>query len=150
MPSAPPASGPALVVLIDTNVILDVALALEPWVHEATLLLDHASRGTVRAFVAGHAVTTLYYIVERARGQTVAVGAVSDLLSILDVVELGAADFQRALTFRLRDYEDAVQAAACLRVGAAYLVTRNPKDFTSAPVTTRSAGEVLALLSREP
>jgi hypothetical protein len=51
------------------------------------------------------------------------------------------------LSLGLADYEDAVQVAACLTVGAHFLVTRNPRDFKSAPVVTRSAGEVLALLA---
>jgi len=43
--------------------------------------------------------------------------------------------------------EDAVQAVACLRVGADFLVTRNPKDFRGAPITLRAPGEVLALIA---
>ncbi len=63
------------------------------------------------------------------------------------MVPLGTADFQRALGLALSDFADAVQAAACLHVGADYRVTRNPKDFQGAPVTTRAPGEVLALLA---
>ena len=76
-----------------------------------------------------------------------AITAVGDLLQLVDVVALGRADFQRALSLGLADYEDAVQAAAYLRIGADALVTRNPRDFKRAPVVTRSAGEILALLA---
>ncbi len=47
----------------------------------------------------------------------------------------------------LSDFEDAVQAAACLTAGADYLVTRNGKDFKGAPVATRTPGEILASLA---
>jgi len=144
--SASPAATTAPILLLDTNVILDVVLARQPWEADATRLLDRAARGDARGFVAGHAVTTIYYIVERVRDRATAVTAVADLLQVLDVVELGRADFQRALALGLRDYEDAVQAAACLRIGARYLVTRNERDFKGAPVTPRSPGEVLAVL----
>lgn len=70
----------------------------------------------------------------------------SDLLQLLTVVALSSADFQRALGLGLKDYEDGVQAAACLQIGADYLVTRNEKDFKGAPVTPRTAGEVLAVI----
>ena len=136
-----------LKLLLDTNVILDVVLARAPWDVEAVLLLEAISRGRAAGFVAGHAVTTVHYVVERAKGRAAAVTAVSDLLQLVDVVPLDAADFQRALSFGLRDYEDAVQAAACLRIGADVLVTRNARDFKGAPVRTRSAGETLALLA---
>lgn len=134
-------------VLVDTNIVLDVVLERAPWVDDATTLLDAIAKGRVQGYVAGHAVTTVHYIVERERGGTLAATAVSDLLQLLDVVPLGAPDFQRALGLKLRDFEDAVQVAACLQVGADYLATRNAKDYRGAPVAVRSPGEVLAILA---
>jgi predicted nucleic acid-binding protein len=93
------------------------------------------------------AVTTVYFIVERAKGRAAATTAVSDLLDILDVVALEGADFRRPLALGLEDYEDAVQVAACLKVGARFLVTRNERDFKGAPITPRSAAEVLAFFA---
>lgn len=136
-----------LKLLIDTNVLLDVVLERKPWVEDATALLDALAKGRAQGYVAAHAVTTVYYVVERERNRTLAATAVTDLLQLLTVVPLGNADFQRALGLGLRDFEDASQAAACLQVGADCLVTRNPKDYKSAPVPLRSAGEALALLS---
>lgn len=133
--------------LVDTNVVLDVVLNRQPWAADAAALLDAVEKGRAQGYIAGHAVTTVYYIVEKQRGRSVAATAVSDLLQLLLVVPLSAADFQRALGLALSDFEDGVQAAACLQVSADYLVTRNPKDFQGAPVTTRAPGEVLALLS---
>ena len=135
-----------LSVLVDTNVVLDLILDRAPWADDASRLLDAIGSARLRGFIAGHAVTTVHYIVERVRDHTRAATAVSDLLELLDVVSVGSADFQRALSLGLRDYEDAVQAAACLKVGASFLVTRNPKDFKGAPVEIRSPAEVLALL----
>lgn len=135
------------VLLIDTNVLLDVILGRTPWVDDATLVLDAISRGRARGYVAGHAITTVHYVVEREQDRTTAATAVSDLLLILDVVPLGSADFRRALALGLKDFEDAVHVAACLQVGADFLVTRNERDFKGAPVIPRSAGEVLAILS---
>ena len=136
----------SLSVLVDTNVVLDLILDRSPWADDASRLLDAIGNARLRGFIAGHAVTTVHYIVERERDHTRAATAVSDLLELLDVVSLESADFQRALSLGLRDYEDAVQVAACLKVGASFLVTRNTKDFKGAPVETRSPGEVLALL----
>jgi predicted nucleic acid-binding protein len=146
--SAPSASPRAL--LIDTNVILDVILERVPWANEGALLLDAIARGEARGFVAGHAVSTVHYIVERAVGLAAANTGVSDLLQVLGVVPLESADFQRALALGLKDHEDAVQVAACLKVGADHLVTRNARDYRSAPVSVRSPGEVLAVLRAGP
>ena len=134
-------------VLIDTNVLLDVILEHAAWVDEATALLDRSARGEIEGYVAAHSVTTIYYIVERERDRRTALTALGDLLSTVAVAELGGADFHRALALGLRDFEDAVQAAACLRIGADFLATRNAKDFKGAAVTTRTPGEILALLT---
>ena len=135
-----------LTVLFDTNVILDLVLAREPWASDAALLLAAVERGVVAGWMASHAVTTVNYIVSRESGRTAAASAVGDLLQLLMVVPLDSTDFQRALVIGLGDYEDAVQVAACLRVGADYLVTRNARDFKGARVEVETAGGVLAVL----
>jgi predicted nucleic acid-binding protein len=139
--------GVRFTLLLDTNVILDVILARAPWDGDAVQLLDAVARGRATGFVAAHAVTTIHYIVERAKSRVAATTAVSDLLQVVDVVPVDRSDLHRALSLGLADYEDAVHAAACLRAGADILVTRNPRDYRGAPVLTRSAGEVLALLA---
>jgi predicted nucleic acid-binding protein len=136
-----------ITVLVDTNILLDVILDRDPWANDATALLDKIASDEAHGYVAGHAVTTIYYLVERARGRAAATTAMSDVLDILTVVPLEGTDFQRALSLGLDGYEDGLQAAACLKVGARFLVTRNERDFKGAPVTPRSAAEVLALLT---
>lgn len=150
MPATRPVKPPRqLALLMDTNVVLDVILAREPWAADAVRLLDTIERGGARGFVAAHAVTTVHYVVAKASDRTTANTAVADLLEVLTVVETGAAEFHRALAMGLGDFEDAVQAAACLTAGADHLVTRNARDFKGAPVSTRTPGEVLALLSNQ-
>lgn len=135
------------ILLIDTNVILDVILARMPWADDGVRVLDAIAKRRARGFMAAHSVTTAYYVVEKARGRAVANSAVSDLLGTLSVVPLEDADFSRAMALGLGDFEDAVQVAAHLKVGADYLITRNAKDFKGAPVVTLSAGELVAILS---
>lgn len=132
--------------LLDINVVLDVVLARSPWAGEAALLLSAVEAGRAEGHVAGHTIPTIHYLVARARDRRLAATAVTDLLRIVHVVPLGDADFQQALVLGLDDFEDAVQAAAALRIGADFLVTRDEKDFQGIPVPVRSAGEVLALL----
>lgn len=143
--------GPAerTVLLLDTNVILDVVLARDPWDHQAAQLLDAVARGAMVGLVAAHTVTTVHYVVARARDRRTATTAVNDLLQLVEVVPLATVDFHRALSLGLRDFEDAVQAAACLRAGAHFLVTRNARDFRGAPVELRSPAEALALVPSE-
>ncbi|MGH8588177.1 MAG: type II toxin-antitoxin system VapC family toxin, partial [Gammaproteobacteria bacterium] len=71
--------------LIDTNVVLDAILERKPWVEDATALLDAIAKGRAEGHIAGHTVTTVYYIVERERNRSVAATAINDLLQLLNV-----------------------------------------------------------------
>jgi predicted nucleic acid-binding protein len=135
-------------ILFDINVVLDVVLGRAEWVDESAALLDRAERRQVTGYVAAHTVTTVHYIVARAASRRKAATAVTDLLRILHVVPIAEADFAQALVLGFADFEDAVQAAAALKIGADYVATRNVSDFKTSPVKARSPGEILALLKR--
>lgn len=144
----PPVGGTApRSVFLDTNVLVDYVLGRDPWEDDATRIMQAISSGRLRGFVAGHSVTTLFYLVARARDGIVATRAVSLLLSIITVVTLDHHDFQHAATLSLRDFEDAVQAVACLRAEADVLVTRDARDFARAPVNMCSPRELRVMLS---
>lgn len=132
--------------IVDTNVVLDVVLGRDPWAVEAARLLSAIEEGKAEGHLAGHSVTTVYYVVAKARDDGTARQAVSDLLDILDIVPPTDEIFRRALTLPITDYEDAVQAACALRVGADAFVTRNPGDFQGVDVPCEPAGAVLAQL----
>lgn len=137
---------PALDVLLDTSVLLDVFLARAPWHLDAQRLLSAADLGRVRGHVALHTPSTVYYVVTKFLGRRAATTAVHELLGMLRVVEMGTADYRRALTLGLADFEDALQVAACLRAGIAYLATRDAAGFKGAPVSAHAPAEILALL----
>jgi predicted nucleic acid-binding protein len=122
--------------LIDINVVLDVVEEREPFKGESGELLSRLEQGRDRdgpqGFIAGHTITTIYYLAARSQGSSVAAGAVSDLLSIAHVVPLDLVDFTRALALHaagVKDFEDAVQVAAALKVGADALVTRDKRHY---------------------
>jgi predicted nucleic acid-binding protein len=135
-----------VIVLCDVNVVLDVLLRREPWFREAAILLSAAERGEVDVCVAGHTITTVYYLVAGQKDRGAATQAVADLLRIVRVVPLGTADFQQALLLGMGDFEDSVQVAAGLKEGAEYVVTRDARHFRASPLRPRTAAEILALL----
>jgi predicted nucleic acid-binding protein len=137
-----------LKLLLDINIVLDVVLEREPWAAEAAVLLSHLERGEAEGFVASHTITTLYYIVRKEKDRRAAATAVTDLLRIVRVVPLADADYQQAIALGLDDFEDAVQAAAALNIGAEFLISRNADDFADIAVPIRTAGEILGLMGQ--
>ena len=132
--------------LLDINVLLDVLLQRDPWAESAASLLTRIERGEANGFVAGHTLTTIHYVVSRARNRQMAAAAVSDLLRFLEVVPIEKVDFSQALVLPMDDFEDAVQAAAALKIGVDYIVTRDEKGFGGLPIPSVNSGEVLSLL----
>ena len=131
--------------LLDINVLLDVLLQRDPWAEAAAHLLTRIERGEASGFVAGHTLTTIHYIVSRARDRQSAASAVSDLLRFLEVVPIEKVDFSQALILPMDDFEDAVQASAALKIGVDYVVTRDEKGFSGLNIPSVNSGEVLSL-----
>jgi predicted nucleic acid-binding protein len=116
-------------VLFDTNVLLDVLLAREPHLTDSARALDAAASGQVLGFIAAHAVTTIFYLLERELGGPRAKAVLGGLLGPLVVAPVTDATIRIALAGPLADFEDGVTLAAAQEVGAAVIVTRNGKDF---------------------
>lgn len=115
-------------ILIDTDVLLDVALIREPHAEQSTAVLRWAEAGGDAA-VAWHSLANCAYLL-RARGRPF----LSELIQIIEVAPASTADARRALALPMADLEDAFQAAAALAWGANAIVTRNIADYRRSPV----------------
>lgn len=132
--------------LLDINVLLDVLLQRDPWAEPAANLLTRIERGEAEGFIGGHTLTTIHYVMSRARDRQVAAAAVTDLLRFLEVIPIEKMDFSQALVLPMEDFEDAVQAAAALKIGVDYIVTRDEKGFGGLAIPSVNSGEILSLL----
>lgn len=132
--------------LLDINVLLDLVLERNPWAGSAARLLTRVERGEVEGHVPGHTLTTIHYVVARAKDRHAAAAAVTDLLRFLEVVPIEKVDFSQALVLPMDDFEGAVQAAAALKIGADYIVTRDEKGFGGLSIPSVNSGEILSLL----
>jgi len=75
-------------VVYDTNVVLDVLLQRDPHFQASARALDAAGCDQVEGYVAGHAITTIAYILQKAVGAARARLILSDLLSRLQVASV--------------------------------------------------------------
>ena len=129
-------------VLIDTNVILDVWLAREPFLKDSARILSAAETGLIAGIIAPTTVTTLYYLVKKLKGDFRARGLLQDLLSICEVGVLRQSEIERALQSKVKDFEDAVIEAVALESAADVIVTRNLSDFKNSRVPAKEPQEI--------
>ena len=121
-------------ILIDANVLLDVALA-RPGLHEASgEALSQCGGEENAAFVAWHTLSNVYYILRKQANHDQAVEFLEDLLQWVQVVGVGHADAIRAFGYGMRDVEDALQVSAAEACSADVILTRNIGDFRASPI----------------
>jgi len=123
-------------IMLDTNVILDIALDRHPFVESATTLLQTARRINCMLFVTATTITDLYYVTRRAKGHTIALDFIVDLLEFVDIAGVDREVISRALRSEVIDFEDAIQESAAKMQNVDFIVTRNVKDFANSTVET--------------
>ncbi len=134
--------------LLDVNVVLDALLARPPHPDAAMKLWAAVEGRQVAGFLPAHGVTTLFYLLARAKGSAAARRAAGDLLAVFRVAAVDQTILQRALTLAWPDFEDAVCAAAAEAAGCDLIVTHDPAGFKGSPVPTVDAATALSLLDR--
>ena len=131
-------------VIIDLNVLLDVIQKRLPHYDASAKALSRVLNGEVDGVLPGHAVTTIYYVVAKYADRDRADDAVDWMVDHFDVEASGKADFVRARSLSMKDFEDAVIAALAERAGCDYIVTRNVTDFAGSPVPAITPLEFLS------
>ena len=133
-------------ILIDTDVLIDVALDRQPFSDAASELLDRLQTGPKRAFVAWHTLSNFYYLVTPARGDSDVRAFIAELIRFVAVADCDTNAMDFALQLRMADFEDAMQVAAARASGARYVVTRNARDFRRSPIPAITPEEALEAL----
>lgn len=133
--------------LVDSDILVDVALDRAPHAESAGRVLDAVQRRTVAGFIAWHTVANFYYVVRTKKGHAVATDFLADLLAFMSIAATDANDAKAALRLNMRDFEDALQAAAAVKCSANFIVTRNARHYRRSPVPAISPAAALAQLA---
>jgi predicted nucleic acid-binding protein len=118
-------------VLYDTNVVLDVLLRRHPHYQFSVAALDVVEKQSaiVEGYIAGHAITTLDYLLRKQVGKAQSRTALTKLLEKIQVAPVTDTAIRQALQTSFSDFEDAVCHAIALEMGLSVIVTRNIGDF---------------------
>lgn len=133
--------------LLDTDILIDVALDRRPYSESAARLLDRVERGQGDAFIAWHTVSNFYYLVSSSRGDTDTRDFIVELTRFVAIAPTDTESVRYAASLSMGDFEDAMQVAAARACGAAHIVTRNLRDYVQSPIPAISPQDALALLN---
>lgn len=130
--------------LIDTDVLIDVALDRQPFSEKAVRLLEMLETGTAhQGFVAWHSLANFYYLVSANKDRHLAHDFICELLVFIQVAPTGTQQARDALSLGLSDFEDALQVVAATACQARYIVTRNIRHYRKSPIPAVTPGRLL-------
>jgi predicted nucleic acid-binding protein len=132
-------------VLLDTNIILDIALKREPYFASAFKLFELIDKGVIEAFVTGSSITDIFYIARRDLGSNIARNFLIELVEVVPVVGVDHSVIVSALNSEIKDFEDAVQVFSAISSDINIVITRNKDDFVNTQVDVYTPIEFLAL-----
>lgn len=120
-------------VLIDTNIIVDVALDREPFFAESDRILTFVEEAQIQGYISASTFSDLYYIIRRDKGRDWSLDFLRQLATFCQVATVDNSVISMALASNFKDFEDAIQYSTAVINLIDAIVTRNPRDF---PVTT--------------
>ena len=121
-------------ILLNTDVLVDIALDRHPHSESASELLDRIEHGAEAAYIAWHSVSNLYYVIAPAVGGVSARDFIVELTRFVAVATTDTEGIRYAAELPMADFEDAMQVAAARACGARHIVTRNVSDYVRSPI----------------
>ena len=95
-------------ILFDTNIILDVFLARQPFLENAAKLFAKVEQGRIEGILGATTVTTLYYLISKQLGQKQTKQVIETLLNLFKIGAVDHLVLRTSLSLDFQDYEDTV------------------------------------------
>lgn len=130
-------------ILVDTNVILDVLCDRKEFVADALRVFQCCETQRITGYISALFIPNIVYIMRKELNPERIREILHILTMVFTVAELRESDLLKAAGLPFSDYEDAIQSACAVRVGADYIVTRNGKDFAGSVVPAVTPAELL-------
>ena len=132
---------------VDSDILLDLILAREPFVAEARKLFQLAETGKVAICSSPLIFANIFYILRREQpGETVK-AILRNLRLLVTMLPMDQTTVDQALASPFSDFEDALQYHTALPRRVQAIITRNTRDYRNAVLPVLTAGEYLAQIS---
>ena len=136
-----------MVILVDTNILMDIIANREPYAEYGKQILEKCAKREVIGIMAAHSFPNLFYILRKDFNQKERRDLLKKLCSIFRISDLNRKKILAALeNNEFLDFEDCLQEECAVEEIADYIVTRNPNDFTKSRVQVIQPDEFLHLL----
>jgi hypothetical protein len=128
-------------VFIDSDVILDVALAREPFFSSSKMVLAMAENNVIVGNISSNCIANIYYILRKLGGDIKAREFISNIVKYISVITINHQSVLKALKSKFSDFEDALQYYSALENQCEYIITRNIEDYKNSKINILSPEE---------
>ena len=128
------------VLLLDTNILLDFALARNGKENLQSIknIFKNIESWYIQGIVAFQSVPTCIYILEKEKTHIEVIKYISYVAENFTIQWSNNITILNALKLNFKDTEDALIAQCALESWADYIITNNLKDFKHSPLTALS------------
>lgn len=116
-------------VLVDGEILLDILLDRDVFAEEASKLWQLIESQQIEAYVTPTTLSKIFEIGRESQGVEIAWQAVSQFQEIMKVCPVDANIIQKASSFKLDDFEVAVQLACATVMKLDVIITRKIQEF---------------------
>lgn len=139
-----------MVILIDTNVVLDIILKRPPYCVAAADIFKICAMKRVTGYIAIHSISNIFFILRKSYTADERRKILKDILKIFTVAGTSHQGVLEALEKNeFKDFEDCLQDECAREVGADYIITRNIQDYQYAEVKALTPGKFLEMIEEE-
>ena len=135
-------------VMLDLNVIVDIAEAREGFCDKSREAFEKALAEGVELFFPIHGFTTLHYLLAHAKKGETSKGYIAWLCDHVMCAPADMSVIKAACASAVKDFEDAVVDETEQFIGCDFIVTRNTRHFEPSHVKVVSPGEFIEILSQ--
>ena len=132
-------------VFLDTNVLLDVLLHREPFVHDSACVLNMGFKGKIALYSTPLSFSTCMFVARKMLGYANALEALKILEHHINVATMDSVQLHEALYAVAPDFEDMLQYHAAKAAECSHIVTRDERHFPQKGIVVLSPTDFMLL-----
>ncbi len=130
-------------VFVDTDIVLDLLGAREPFYNHAAILFSLADNNKMKIYVSSLSFANLNYILSKQHSANQARKMLLKFKTLVNVLSVSDKIIDLALSSDFKDFEDGIQYFTAIENHIDIILTRNLKDFKNAEVSVMTAEQYL-------
>ena len=137
-----------MIVLLDTNIVLDYLGANQGFTEDAEKVFDLAAKRNDIKLVSSSAITDIIYVLKRAvKDNEIVRRKYASFRKKIGILSVTERDIDKAFDRDWKDFEDAVQYTVAESNGVNCIITRNKNDFEENKIPIYTPQEFIVLFA---